>query len=49
MEKNKKIISVLGFSPKENFSNIFIKKYKNHEDYFLEIDFQKKINYNAIK
>lgn len=41
----KKLIFVIGFSPKENASDIFIKQYPNH-NYFIEVDFSKKlINY----
>ncbi len=39
----KSFLQILGFLPKENSSDIFIKKYKNHEDYFLEVNFEKKI------
>jgi len=35
----KDFIKKLGFYPKENFNNIFIKKYKNN--YILEVDFEK--------
>lgn len=35
----KKFIAVLGFTPKENASDIFIKKYTG--GYFIEVDFQK--------
>jgi type I restriction enzyme M protein len=40
------LLKILGFLPKENSSDVFIKKYQNHEDYFIEIDFQdESINY----
>lgn len=39
-------IKTLGFLPKENTSNIFIKKYQ--ENYFIELDFENQhINYGA--
>jgi type I restriction enzyme M protein len=42
--ETKKLIKTLGFKPKENASNIFIKKYDN--GYSIELDFDKKlINY----
>ena len=34
----KKLAQVIGFQPKENAEDIFIKKYQN--DYCLEIDFK---------
>jgi len=48
---NKKLIQVLGFSPKENTSGIFRKKYSKADGYAIEIDFEKEsINYgNKIK
>ncbi len=39
----KQFINKLGFFPKENFNNIFIKKYQNN--YILEVDFEKE-NFN---
>lgn len=47
----KKLIQKLGFSPKENTSGIYQKKYTDCEDYSIEIDFEKeKINFgNKIK
>ena len=40
----KKLIKILGFWPKENTSNIFIKKYQ--DNYFIELDFENQhINY----
>jgi type I restriction enzyme M protein len=35
----KKFITKLGFIPKENSNNIFLKKYSNN--YILEVDFEK--------
>ena len=37
---NKNFILVLGFQPKENYSDIYIKKYK--ERCFVEVDFDNK-------
>jgi type I restriction enzyme M protein len=46
---SKKLIQILGFSPKENASDIFIKKYS--DGYTIEVDFKKEaFNYgNKIK
>jgi len=38
---HKKLIQSLGFSPKENTSGVFQKKYSNCNNYMLEIDFEK--------
>ncbi len=38
---HKNLIRILGFSPKENTSNIFFKKYAN--EYTIELDFDKKL------
>ncbi len=48
---NKKLIQALGFSPKENTSGIFQKKYTGPYDYAIEIDFETQtINFgNKIK
>ncbi len=45
MNKNeKKLVQSLGFTPRENSSDVFIKKYKNN--YYIEIDFKNEsINY----
>ncbi|OWP82160.1 restriction endonuclease subunit S [Flavobacterium covae] len=45
----KKLAQVIGFQPKENAKDVFIKKYQN--GYIIEIDFEKElINYgNSIK
>lgn len=40
---NKKLIEVLGFTPKENTSGIFQKKYSKSDNYSIEIDFEKGI------
>jgi len=41
-----KLIKNLGFIPKENTTNIYHKKYSSHNNYVLEIDFDKNsINY----
>jgi len=37
----KEFIKKLGFLPKENSNNIFIKNYNN--SYILEVDFEKKL------
>jgi len=39
--KFKKLIQNLGFSPKENASGIFQKKYTQFNNYTIEIDFEK--------
>jgi type I restriction enzyme M protein len=39
--QHKNLIQKLGFKPKENTSDIFIKKYT--DDYCIEIDFEKKL------
>ena len=41
--KFKKLIQKLGFSPKENTSGIFQKKYTQFDNYTIEIDFEKEI------
>lgn len=42
----KKLLQIIGFSPKENAIDIFQKKYSNVSDYCIEVDFQKQvINY----
>lgn len=38
---NKKLIQILGFKPKENHSDIFIKKYLS--DYAIEVDFENQL------
>ena len=38
---NKKIIQILGFKPKENASDIFIKQYLS--SYAIEVDFKNEI------
>ena len=38
---HKKLIQILGFSPKENTTGIYYKKYPNASDYVLEIDFER--------
>ncbi|MDA3861693.1 MAG: hypothetical protein PF445_10735 [Melioribacteraceae bacterium] len=38
----KDYIHILGFTPKENTSDIFEKKYSGCKDYCIEIDFEKK-------
>ncbi|MCF6271466.1 MAG: restriction endonuclease subunit S [Melioribacteraceae bacterium] len=38
----KNLIQKLGFSPKENTSGIYQKKYSNCEDYCIEIDFEER-------
>jgi type I restriction enzyme M protein len=40
---NKKLIQALGFSPKENTSGIFQKKYSKSNNYAIEVDFEKEI------
>jgi len=45
---HKEHIKRLGFLPKENSINIFQKKYPNHNDYVLEVDFNKqKFNFGS--
>lgn len=39
----KKLILLLGFTPKENTIGIFKKKYSNADNYSIEIDFEKEI------
>ncbi len=40
------LIKILGFRPKENETNIYEKKYADHNDYSIQIDFDKQfINY----
>jgi len=42
----KDLIQKIGFSPKENTKEIFIKKYSNFDNYIIKIDFEnKKIDY----
>lgn len=44
--KPKNLIQKIGFQPKENALGIFIKKYSKHNNYVIEVDFEKeKINY----
>lgn len=46
---HKKFIKYIGFSPKENASGIYLKKYANCSDYCIEIDFEnEKINYGNL-
>lgn len=40
---SKKLIQTLGFSPKENTSGIFQKKYSQANNYAIEVDFEKEI------
>ena len=43
---DKQLIEELGFLPKDGVVDVFIKKYKNHNDYIIEIDVKKEnINY----
>jgi type I restriction enzyme M protein len=37
------VVKFLGFIPKENSTNTYIKKYLNHKDYIIEINFEEKI------
>lgn len=48
---NKKLIQALGFTPKENTSGIFQKKYSKSNNYIIEVDFEKEsINFgNKVK
>ena len=47
--KYKGIIKALGFLPKENTAGIFEKKYLQHDNYAIEIDFNKEfINYGTL-
>ncbi len=39
----KRLLTILGFVPKENTSNIFIKKFPLHNNYALEVDFEKEV------
>src|SRR5690606_10566032 len=39
----KKLLQIIGFSPKENTIDIFQKKYSNVSDYCIEVDFQKQV------
>jgi type I restriction enzyme M protein len=41
----KKFIAQLGFTPKENTTGIFVKRFPLHNNYALEVDFEKKIFY----
>lgn len=44
MSKLKELLKIIGFSPKENSSDIYIKKYQ--DNYSIEVDFkEEKINY----
>lgn len=49
--ETKKLIKILGFEPKENTADVYIKKYSSVNNYALEIDFDSKtINFgNKIK
>jgi type I restriction enzyme M protein len=45
----KQLITMLGFSPKENTVGIFSKKYPQVDDYCIEVDFEKQaINYGNL-
>lgn len=41
--KQKKLIQILGFKPKENTSGIFHKTYSQCDNYQIEIDFENEI------
>src|SRR5688572_28694287 len=46
--KPKDLIKKLGFTPKENASDIFQKKYSNCSNYIIQIDFEKeKFNFGS--
>lgn len=46
--QNKNLIQKLGFTPKENASGIFIKKYTSCDNYAIEVDFEREIiNYGS--
>ena len=40
--ETKKLIKILGFEPKENTADVYIKKYSSVNNYALEIDFDSK-------
>ena len=40
--ETKKLIKILGFEPKENTTDVYIKKYSSVNNYALEIDFDSK-------
>jgi len=45
----RKILEILGFTPKENTSGIFYKKYNSVDNYTIEVDFDNKyINYGNL-
>ena len=45
----KNLLKAIGFSPKENVSNVFAKKYSQADNYCLEVDFEKgTINYGNL-
>lgn len=45
----KKLITILGFTPKEHTAGIFTKKYPQHEGYCIDVDFDNQsIDYNGI-
>lgn len=47
--KEKELIKILGFYPKENSTDIYHKRYSNNENYTIEIDFKNKnINYGKL-
>lgn len=45
----KKLLTILGFAPKENATSIFVKKYPQHDGYSIEIDFERQsIDYKEV-
>ena len=46
--ETKKLIKILGFEPKENTADVYIKKYSSVNNYALEIDFDSKGNWEEV-
>ena len=47
--QHKNLIQKIGFQPKNGSTDIFIKKYPNHSNYSIEVDFEKnKFNYGKL-
>lgn len=45
----KKLITILGFTPKEHTAGVFTKKYAQHDGYCIDVDFDNQsINYQSI-
>ena len=48
LKKTKELVEMIGFTPKEGDDGIHCKSYSKHNNYVIELDFNKeKINYGS--